>query len=219
MRESDGRPLVEAIFSQSINGTVSTRPGESNADRLASGLTNAADQQFFRERLSLCSAVLSSYRTMSLERGAPRTGRHSGEPFWYIAVSERNRPDVETLGVSRQRGIPVAAVTFSDWATTAGHAQTDFPGSTTVSSFLATLKERGVERLGLVGGPTLFRYFLSLGCIDELSLSVCPRLGPSHPASFLADTEDFMTSQKMDLLDCRCRESTVHIRYQILPLS
>ena len=137
------RPLVEAIFSQSINGTVATRADESNADRLACGLTNSSDKEFFSERLSCCSAVLSSFRTMRVERGAPRTGQASGEPVWYIAVSERNRSEIATLGISKQRGIPVVAVTFSDWPASASRTHPGSFSNTTFSRFLFALKESG----------------------------------------------------------------------------
>jgi riboflavin biosynthesis pyrimidine reductase len=212
------RPLIEAIFSQSINGSVTTHPNESNAERQASGLTNQTDQVFFRERLTCSDAVLTSYQTMRLERGAPRTKKASGEPIWYVCVSEQNRSNFAGIGLARQKGIASAPITFSDWpfAPAAAPAPQHPQTSTCIRDFLCQLKKAGTERLALTGGPTLFQVFLTLGCIDELSISICPSLGPSVGASRLADTLKFEQRTKLILLDCTSKDSTIHLRYKFL---
>ncbi len=204
---NDKKPRVIAYYSQSVTGCVVSSANERNSQRFEIGLTNNDDRSFLINELDQCDAVLTSFQTMRNERGALRTTQKK-QIAWHIAVSPKNRSEVNQLGVWKQKGVPTHAITFGQRS----HLVTE-------REFLCRLGEEGVSRLAFLGGPTLFRRFLRLQLIDEVCFSICPSLvGGPHTQS-LFGKEAFDDFKNLALVSCEVHNNTIMARYELTTTS
>lgn len=185
------RPWVVANFVTALDGSVAVagKVGE---------LSTPVDQDLFGLLRSLADAVLVGAGTVRAEGYGPvrlgadqRAGRtaRGRTPVPPIAVVSRSldldldrplftRADPRTIVVApaaadRKRRTAVAEVAD---VVHAGDAYVDLPDA------LAQLRRRGVEILLTEGGPLLLAELLAADLVDELCLTLVPRLGgdPVH---------------------------------------
>lgn len=213
------RPIVEAVFSTSLNGSIASETGEGTAQRYARGLTNSADQAFLRERIEEADLVLTSFATMKVERGAVRNQRKDQIP-WVVAVSERNLDALTSLGLRSQRGIPTSSVTFVN-SPCGGEREFDLRSGahlrTTPDAFFRTLHLQGFRRVLFLGGAQLFAKMLSWNFIDELSLGIMPRIGPECAASRLHESlESQGNCISLSMKSVEVKEGSIFARYDVV---
>jgi riboflavin biosynthesis pyrimidine reductase len=199
---------------------------------VSGGLGCPADQQLFQLNRAFADVILVAAGTMRAEGYGPapmppalqdeRRARGQ-DPVPPIAVVSRScsfewdapfftdavaRPIVITAGrapeVSRARAAAVADLVV------AGHDGVDLVAA------LATLKERGLRRVAAEGGPSLNGALARVGLIDEVCLTVSPRL-------VAGDSKRVLVGEELDVpqslgLTSACREGAfLFLRYARLP--
>jgi riboflavin biosynthesis pyrimidine reductase len=171
---------------------VSSIDGAATAGGLSAGLSSAADKRVFDILRRLCDAVLvgggtvraEGYGAMRLDRAAVEWRRAHGladhpvfaivsgalhlDPGSPIFAKAPVRPVVVTVAASadakKQALSRVADVLVC------GEQKLD-PGV-----MLDALAQRGLRQVLCEGGPTLFGALLEADCVDELCLTVSPRI-------------------------------------------
>lgn len=124
---------------------------------------------------------------------------------------------------SLPRWLLTTPVGASCWGQRPGFAQQIVVPTESIDWAIAfeQLQQRGIEKLGILGGGRLVASLLQGGCIDELKLTVCPILlgGRSAPTpiegtGFLADL-----APRLALISCRpvADEIFLHYRVKISP--
>lgn len=176
---------------------VSSVDGAAVAAGASRGLQTPGDNRIFAALRDLADVVLvgagtariEGYRAVRLseERLAHRQ-RYDLPKALPIAVVSRSlgievsgelfateSPDARTLVITCAAADPVRRAALAEVADVivAGDDAVDLPVA------LAALRERGLYRILCEGGPTLFTDLLTVGCVDELCLSITPLLvGP-----------------------------------------
>jgi riboflavin biosynthesis pyrimidine reductase len=181
---------VRAVMLATLDGAVT------GADRRASSAGDAADRRLFAALRALADVVLVGAGTVRAEGY-----REVQVPAPLAATrAARGRPDRVSLAVVTRSGdLPepvldgdALVVTSSDapglgtlrervGADRLVLADRDAPGTVDCAAAVRALAERGLRRVHAEGGPTLLAGLIAAGAIDELSLTVTPRLvaGPA----------------------------------------
>ncbi len=222
------RPFVTANFALTWDGRISTRRG-TPAD-----FSSKSDKRRLVEIRAKCDAVLVSAKTIAADNmsmGLPdaalraaRTARGQSEYPLRVLLTNSGRID-PALRLFTKTFSPI--VIFS---TTRMPARTrtalaakadlwlDESPSVNLSAMLATLRaDYGVRRLVCEGGAQIFRALLTAGLVDELHVTLCPRIfgGERAPTltglagAFLAASVP-LTLKKMEVIGGEC-----FLRYRV----
>lgn len=181
------RPFVTANFALTWDGRISTRSG-TPAD-----FSSPADKRRLVEIRARCDAVLVSARTAELDRmtmgisdpalRAARVARGQAAYPVRVLLSNSGRIDPSLRLFSKDFSpIAIFATTRMPSRTRAALAGlADLwlyePSGVDLADMLATLRaEYRVRRLVCEGGAQIFRALLAAGLVDELHVTLCPRL-------------------------------------------
>jgi riboflavin-specific deaminase-like protein len=192
MRDQGGkavlpRPFVTANFAITADGRISTRSFS------PSDFSSPGDKRQLLGIRAKCDAVLVGARTLAADRmtlGLPveelrAARRKQGRPELPLRVILSNTGRIDpALRIFQKPGAPIVvfsttAMPPNNRAKLAQKADLFLQQSRTVNLplALATLREDyGVRTLVCEGGGTLFRGLLAAGLVDELHLTICPRV-------------------------------------------
>ena len=181
------RPFVTANFAITADGRISTRnftPADFSSPR---------DKRRLLEIRAACDAVLVGARTLAADtmtlglpaddlRAARKKHGHPELPL-RVVLSNSGRLD-PALRIFQKPGAPIVIFTTSRMplhtrSALAGKAELHLHTSSAVDLplALATLRrDHRIRRLVCEGGGTLFRNLLAAGLVDELHLTLCPRI-------------------------------------------
>jgi riboflavin biosynthesis pyrimidine reductase len=171
-RHSD-RPYVLANMVASVDG-------HATVDANSRALSGASDRSMFYALRERVDAVLVGTRTLAAERykrmlpaEEPRQWRMStGRPAEPLAVT-----------ISRSGNVPRDIPLFADAPDRV--MVLEGPGIELSDALCSLRQQHGIESLLCEGGPTLFGALLKAGLVDELFLTLAPKLvggGASGPA-------------------------------------
>lgn len=182
---SASRPFVTANFAMTADGRISTRnftPADFSSKR---------DKRRLSEIRSTCDAVLAGVRTIAADNmtmGLPveelRAARvEKGLPPYPVRVLASRSGKIDPglrvftrdfspiVVFASEAMLPAVRSALQEKATLHLHPQLD------LLRMLQTLRaEHGIDRLVCEGGPQLFRAMLLEGLVDELHLTVTPRI-------------------------------------------
>lgn len=172
------RPWVIANFAITADGKVSTR------NHTPAQFGSAADKKRLLEIRGSGDAVIAGRRTVETDRmslGLP--GRAPEKSPKRILISESGKISPKWK-VFHSAGGPIVIFTTSaiapkTLAEIRKHPQVTLHVWKTIRlpKVLRTLREKhGVRKLVCEGGPQLFRSFLEIGAVDQLHVTIAPRL-------------------------------------------
>lgn len=181
------RPFVTANFAITADGRISTRR------RTPSEFSSPADKRRLLEIRAACDAVLVGARTLAADTmtlGLPATDLRA-------ARKKRGLPEVPLRVIASNTGrlSPTARVFTGGLPSPVVFSTRQMPVRTCtalasrcdlflhlaetvhLAAMLATLREEyRIKRLVCEGGGTLLKSLLALGLVDELHLTICPRI-------------------------------------------
>jgi riboflavin-specific deaminase-like protein len=216
------RPFVTANFALTWDGRISTRRGT------PSDFSSPRDKRRLLEIRATCDAILASAKTiaadnmtMGLPDAALRAARRArGQREYPLRVllsnSGRISPDARIFGKTFS---PVAIFSTSRMPARIRGALAqkadlwlhDAP-RVNLAAMLATLRaDYGVRRLVCEGGGQIFRALISESLVDELHVTVCPRIfGGKKAPTITGFAGDFLPKSvalsivKTDIIDGEC---------------
>lgn len=222
------RPFVTANFALTWDGRISTRRG-TPAD-----FSSKRDKRRLLEIRAPCDAVLASAKTiaadgmtMGLPDAALRAARVArGQRAYPLRVLLTNSGRIDsTLRLFTTTLSPIVIFSTTRMparirTALAPHADVWLHESASVNlaSMLAALRaDYGVRRLVCEGGAQIFRALLTAGLVDELHVTLCPRIfgGVKAPTltglagAFLPASVP-LTLKKMEIIDGEC-----FLRYRV----
>jgi len=162
------RPWLRVNFVSTVDGSATGPDGKSG------GINNAADKRVFDALRRICDAVVVGAGTARDE------GYHAGEkPL--VLVSRHGEVPVQL------RDAPAGSVLMATCATAEHldetravlgdeHVLVLGDDHVDLAELKHTLAERGLDSLLSEGGPQLFSALLAEGVVDELDLTLVPRL-------------------------------------------
>ena len=192
----NSRPFVTANFAITADGRISTRR------RTPSDFSSPADKRRLLEIRAACDAVLVGARTLAADTmtlGLPaadlRAARKKrGLPEFPLRVIASNSGRLSPEARVFTSGLPPAVVFSTRRMPTrtctalAGVCDLfiHLADSLNLAAMLATLREEfRIKRLVCEGGGTLLKSLLALDLVDELHLTICPRIFGSAKAPTL----------------------------------
>jgi riboflavin biosynthesis pyrimidine reductase len=186
-----GRPNV-------LLNMVSTADGRATVRGRSGPIGDRADRELFHELRTTVDAVMAGAGTARVERygglvrepARRRRRRERGlaeEPLACIVSASLTLPDIPLLADPQAR---VAIVTPSEASLPESLAEVEYvrarreDGMLDLPAALAELRERfSVGLLQCEGGPHLNAQLLAAGLVDEMFLSLAPKLAGGDPAS------------------------------------
>jgi riboflavin-specific deaminase-like protein len=214
------RPYTIANFVASVDGRATI-------DGLSRKLSDPGDRELFRSLRERADAVLVGTATLAAEnygRMLPQAERRERR----VASGRSAEPLAVT--VTNSGRLPLEIPLFSDPESrvivfSPTPPETEHVAATVIHEPLTSLREaldtlgrdHGVRILGCEGGPTLFGALVRERLVDELFLTLAPRLvggasgpgvvsGPAHPPP--------ETPAQLELAGVLERDSTLFLRYR-----
>lgn len=216
------KPYVFINMVASLDGKVSVS-GRSGA------IGSDVDRQTMRQLRSLSDAVMVGSGTVRAE-GVSLTseGRSSHEPFALIVSSsldiplEENLRDNErerTLILTTEVSVEEAGdryVSELEERSTIVLCNPSEEGGIDMGSTMKTLKsDYGIERVLVEGGPGLNHHLVSLGLVDEIFLTLSPKIlsGSSREALNIVNGELLEEAPEITLISVQKAGSELFLRY------
>jgi riboflavin-specific deaminase-like protein len=224
------RPFVAANFAVTWDARISTRRGTS------SDFSSPRDKRHLLEIRARCDAVLASAKTVAIDNmamGLPdlalRAARaQRGQSAYPLRVLLTNSGRIDpALRIFQSTFSPIVIFSTTRMPSRVGQSLAtkadlwlhDAP-TVNLAAMLATLRsEYAVKRLVCEGGSQIFRALLSAGCIDELHLTLAPRIFGGRaaptltglPGHFLASSTP-LRLRSMEIIDGEC-----FLRFRVPP--
>jgi len=222
------RPFVTANFAITADGRISTR-NQTPAD-----FSSKRDKRRLVEIRATCDAVLASVKTVAADNmtmGLPseelRAERvAAGRAPYPVRVLLTNRGEIDpALRVFTKTFSPIVIFSTEQMPQ---HVREALDGKAILhlhpsdhvdlGGMLRTLrKEHGVKRLVCEGGAQVFRALLQAGLVDEVHVTICPRIfgGLEAPTITGLAGEYLPASEKLKLSDMEVHEGECFLRYSV----
>jgi riboflavin-specific deaminase-like protein len=190
------RTLAERPYA--LVNMISTLDGRASIEGRSGSLGNQADRELFRALRTVVDAVMVGAGTVRVERYGRmipdatrrRTRRERGlseEPLACIVSAELALPpDLPLLACAEARVVIVtpSQASLPHSAAHVEYVRAERDGRLDLAAAMAVLRERfAVRTLLCEGGPHLNCGLLAAGLVDELFLSLAPKLAGGDPAS------------------------------------
>jgi riboflavin-specific deaminase-like protein len=221
------RPFVTANFAITADGRISTR------ELTPANFSSKRDKRRLLEIRAGCDAVLAGAKTIATDHmtmGLPaadlRAARLAqGRSAYPLRVLVSNRGQLSpTLPVFAKHFSPILIFTTARMSPARRTALLShaglyvFPERVDLAVMLATLRaEHGVRRLVCEGGGQLLRALLAADLIDELHLTVTPRVFGGKTALTLTGLAgSYLTkSTRLKLVEFQPVEDECFLRYRV----
>ncbi len=220
------RPFVTANFAITTDGRISTRKGT------PANFTSARDKRRLIEIRAQCDAVLAGVRTIATDNmimGLPaedlRAAREAhGKPVEPVRVLLSNSGRIDPKLKVFTRGSAPIVIFSTTRMTPRTRAVLEKKAalyldekSVDLDGMLRRLRrEHGVKRLVCEGGARVFRALLERDLIDELHLTLSPRIfgGTKAPTLTGPAGEYLAQSTRLKLREVRVIEDECFLRYR-----
>jgi riboflavin biosynthesis pyrimidine reductase len=212
---------------------VSSADGAAQAEGKSEGLQTAGDNQVFAALRDLADVVLAGAGTVTIEgyraivvsdrRAAIRRdlGLRDVLPTAVISAGLRFDPDsalfTDAAPGARTIVLTCEAAPAERRAALEKVADVAICGADMVDVRLAraALEERGLVRILSEGGPTAFTHLLAGGVVDELCLSLTPKLVGPGPTRITAGTDVWPEPIGMRLAGLLEEDGALFLRYRV----
>lgn len=214
------RPRIAINMITSVNARV-TKDGRSG------GLSGEADRELFHALRAQADAVMAGANTARIERygaiirdPATRERRRAAglRPQPYAILATRSGRIDPSLPLLADPDTHVIVVGPRDAELPSGAARVDQIAGATLADALAELRERfGVDLLLCEGGPTLCGVLFAAGLVDELFLTITPRLIAGPPGPTFIDSPPSEAETELSLLQLLRSGDELFARYRCAP--
>lgn len=196
----------------SLDGKIATRRGEH------AFFSSVRDKKRLKEIRNLCDAILvggETFRSWPYP-GLPRDKKK--KPIWNVVVSNslnlpfgkewfaesRVRPLILTEGSDRPLELPIPRVSAG--------------GPVTASWIVSELEKRGVNNLLVEGGGKLIYLFLKDRLVDEMYVTLCPKIVGDSGAPALVTGGGFQNNQilNLELLSQEAVGDEIFLHYHVI---
>ena len=168
------QPSLRANFVSTLDGAA-TGP-----DGLSGSISGPPDRRVFRALRATCDAVLVGAGTVAAEGYRP-----AAVPIVVVSGSARLDPGLPLFGDPQRRPLVVTRDDADPAAVDELAAHADVlqcgAGQVDLPRMLDELRGRGWSHLLCEGGPSLFGTLLAAGLIDEVCLTLAPRVVGGDP--------------------------------------
>lgn len=191
------------VMASSLDGRIGGHSLEGDQERQEAGLSSEEDQQYLREQISQCDAIVVGAGSIRSNHSClSHPGIDGHYPHWYVLAQ---RPVPEFLPFWQQAELPRSIVSKSPIqipVNASGRVDNLVYGSHDPATYVyEQLEKSGYQRVLLFGGGIINRMFYDLGLVDELRLTLAPLfIGKSDAPYLLAP--DLKASIRMRLLSC-----------------
>jgi riboflavin-specific deaminase-like protein len=202
----------------SINMVV-TVDGRAAVGGTGAGLGSAADRRLMRELRARADAVMHGAGTLRADRLSPRVPPNlvterlargqSAQPLGVIVSGRGDLPADHPYYRS-----PTVIYRLSDQVLPPPAPGVEVRYVPDVAAMLVDLAGRGIQRIVCEGGPTLHATLLEAGLVDELFLTIAPKLvGGLNPLTSVHGRQ--LRPVELQLLDVRQIDDELFLHYGI----
>lgn len=223
------RPFVTVNFAVTADGRISTRNG-TPAD-----FSSKRDKQRLVEIRATCDAILASPKTIAADQmtmGIPDEALRAkriaeGKPAYPVRVLLTNRGRIDpSLRIFTKTFSPILIFSTPQMPRATRAALADKAvlylhdyDHVNLAAMLQTLHiEHGVQRVVCEGGAQVFRSLLNADLVDELHVTICPRIfgGTKAPTLTGLAGEYLPRSVRLELRDSEVVDAECFLRYGVI---
>jgi len=193
---SQNRPHITCIALTSLDGRIAHHNQESSAQRRQQGWSPPADWEHLLLQVAQCDAVFLGARSLASERGGFSVAhkRPDGtEPLWSIWTQSAEIPAHHPFWAQEHlpKELFICSALSTSLCSPPNWLQTCCPTwMGPPEQYLHQLYQQGIKRVALLGGGQLNGFFFKHNWVDQLILTVAPRLvGCSPHAPMLLHTD------------------------------
>lgn len=137
-------------------------------------------------------------------------------PIWNV-IATHNPASIPTAGLVREKRVRPLIVSDAR-APTGFPIETLYAETVTAAWIVAELEKKGVESLLIEGGGPWVYHFLKEGLLDEIYVTLCPKVLGMSAAPAIVDGEGFDGErlQGLSLSDCHAVGDEVYLRYMVV---
>lgn len=207
---------------------VSSLDGRATLDGRTKGLSTEADRRFFHALRTGVDAVMVGAGTLRAERygrmaksAEVREARAANgmepDPVAIVVSASLSLPaDLPLLAEPEQKAV---IATGSDAELPDAQAQVDYVrAGDDLPLLMATLREEhGLRSVLCEGGPTLNSYLLAAGLVDELFLTLNPKLIGGADAFTIVAGRELVNPAELELVSAATADGDLFTRWKIRP--
>lgn len=216
LRVLTGRPYV-------LINMVASVDGRSAVSGRASGIGSRDDRRAMRELRSQADAVMVGAGTLRAEKlNLGLDGRVARQPLAVVVGGAGDLPVGRHLRRGDQDVLLVvpesragAALSGQDRASVLRVSDAD-PGRVALGPLLGVLKATyGIDRLIVEGGPGLNRALLQADLVDEIFLTVAPKILAGLESAILSGGHEAPEQRDLTLLSVHSAGDEIFLRYRV----
>lgn len=198
----------------SLDGKIASYPLENDVARRASQFSSDADKEFVRSQIKTADAIITGANSMRASSGAwEQKGRQDRYPIWVVFSNHGLAPDLRFF---KQTHIPRWIVSQKPLVRqkNTGVEYLAYEDAKPAAFVMQHLQAQGVERVLLFGGGFINQLFYQEGLVDELKLTVCPKIiGTNEAPEFI--TPGLSCPVSLSLLSVQQTGDHVFLHYSI----
>lgn len=208
------RPYIVNVLATSLDGKIASKPFETDTERRESGFVLEEDKKVLMDILSGCDAVFMGANSLRSTKGALRVPNSKQQPFWVIF--SRYAFPCKNHAFWKQQGI--RKFTFRIDKRIKLLKTREFKSHQSLKcgldEYLLYLKTQGVRKIALLGGAELNSIFWSSNYVDELRLTISPRIiGSNQAIDILYLNEDLKKILKLEKI--KTKKNHLFLKYLV----
>jgi riboflavin-specific deaminase-like protein len=205
---------------------VSSLDGKATLDWRTKGLSSAVDRRLFHHLRTQADAVMVGAGTVREERYGRMT---KNEELRDKRVAEGRAPEALAVVVSGRLDLPADLPLLNEpehEVLIATGAEHELEGTTGRLSYarvgddlprlMADLHERGVRSVLCEGGPTLNSFLFAAGLVDELFLTLNPKVIGGEAALTIVAGRELVEPVELDLVSVAEAEGELFTRWRVV---
>jgi riboflavin-specific deaminase-like protein len=213
-----GRPYVGVNMVASLDG-------KATLDWRTKGLSTEVDRRLFHHLRTQADAVMVGAGTVREERYGRMT---KNEDLRAKRVSEGRTPEALAVVVSGRLDLPadlpllneadqaVLIATGAEHSLPDAHARIEYARvGDDLPRLMADLHERGVRSVLCEGGPTLNSFLFAAGLVDELFLTMNPKIVGGAAALTIVAARELVEPTELDLVSVAEADGELYTRWRV----
>ena len=208
------RPYIVNVLASSLDGKIASKPFETDTERRESGFVLEEDKKVLMDILSGCDAVFMGANSLRSTKGALRVPNSKQQPFWVIfsryAFPCRKNAFWKQQGIRKFTFCIDERIKFLKTREFKSHQSLKCG----LDEYLLYLKTQGVRKIALLGGAKLNSLFWSSNYVDELRLTISPRIIGSKRAINMIDLNKNL-NQDLKLIEAKTIKDYFYLKYSV----
>lgn len=205
--------LLVNVMASTLDGRIGANASESDSQRSELGISSQVDQEFLREEIHRCDAIVVGATSIRANGGCLDAVGVKGYPLWCVLAQD---PLASHLAFWQQSHIPRVVISQQQLLSQDPLVPHLVYGTTHPALFTFDyLRSQGYKRVLLFGGGILNSLFYEKNLVDELKLTFSPLILGLNDASYFVAPR-LLRPVRLILQSSHSKENFVFLSYKVM---